>query len=373
VRVHAAERRSEQGIDDRADGPADTTGFYGLQSRDELRRTAVGARVDWRGPGTVLTVGAELERQRLDQRSLSQSEFGDTPDSLFPRRRSDALFVQLLAGLDRPLTVQAGARLDESGQYGRFVTVRAAAVYRADAATRLRAAIGTGFKEPTLFETFARGFVVGNPALQPERTRSVELGLEHAIGRVTLAATYFDQQFRDLVEFTFAPAPPDTVNFFNISGAAADGVELEARAPLGRVAATLRYTYLDTRVTDAGFDTSPDAAFAPGQRLLRRPADQAMLRLDATPTRRVDAYAALRYTGTRHDLDFAAFPFRRVVLGAAATVDAGAELRWPVAGGSTVRLTARVENLFDHRSRETANFPARGRVILLGGRVAIGG
>src|SRR6185436_17123842 len=145
----------------------------------------------------------------IDGTSESQSQFGPFADPpLNERRRNDAVYVQTLAGLAGPLTFQAGARFDNNGQHGRHGTVRTGVVYRVDAATRVRAAFGTGFKEPTFFENFARGFVFGNPDLRPEQTRSWEAGLEHRLGRVTLGVTYFDQQFRDLIEFTFTPAPP---------------------------------------------------------------------------------------------------------------------------------------------------------------------
>jgi len=52
-------------------------------------------------------------------------------------------------------------------------------VYRLEQA-RLRVSVGRGFKEPTFFENFARGFVVGNPHLKPERSLSWEVGVERA-------------------------------------------------------------------------------------------------------------------------------------------------------------------------------------------------
>jgi vitamin B12 transporter len=371
VRFSYGVKGSEQGIDDRADGPADTLGFYGFQGLDRVRRSTLGARADWRWLRSMVTFGAELERQRLDGQSASQSEFGAFSDPpLQPRRRNDALYVQALTGLDGPLTLQAGARWDENGQHGRFVTVRAGAVYRLDADSRLRAALGTGFKEPTLFENFARGFVRGNPNLAPERTRSWEVGLERRVGRAALSVTYFAQVFRDLVEFTFSPAPPDTVNYFNVTGAVAGGVEAELRADVGRGwAATLRYTYLDTRVTDPGFETGPDAAFAPGRRLIRRPTDQAGLRLHGPLGARGAVTLGARYTGNRDDLDFTAFPAARVTLAAATHIDIG--VRYDIAAGPGLgfTLTARVENLLGDDAREIANLPARGRVVLIGATV----
>ena len=371
VRFSYGVKHAVQGLDDRADYAGDTLGFYGFQSEDTLRRATLGARVDWRVGRSTVTFGADLERQSLDGRSLSQSEFGESPDSLHPRRSNDALYVQVLTGRDGPLTFQAGARLDQNEQFGRFVTLRAGGVYRLSPDSRLRASAGSGFKEPTFFENFATGFVLGNPDLLPEQTRSWEVGLDHRFGRVTLDVAYFDQAFQDLIEFTFSPPPPDTVNYFNIIGASADGVEAELRAELGRGwLATLRYTYLDTRVTNPGSNTSPDGAFAPGKPLLRRAANQLGAQLAAPLSTRGTARLGVRWSGPRDDQDFVSFT--RVTLPAATWVDVSAEYAVPLATGIALAATLRVENLFDDQTREVANFPPRGRVVLIGGQVRAG-
>src|SRR5688572_32381933 len=44
--------------------------------------------------------------------------------------------------------------------------------------TRVRATAGTAFREPTFAENYSVGFFPGNPDLQPERTRSVDGGID---------------------------------------------------------------------------------------------------------------------------------------------------------------------------------------------------
>jgi outer membrane cobalamin receptor len=163
------------------------------------------------------------------------------------------------------------------------------------------------------------------------------------------------------------------VNYFNVTGAAADGVEAELRADLGRGWITsFSYTYLDTRVTDPGFETGPDAAFAPGQRLIRRPTHRAAAQLHVPVSNRGRGTVAVRYTGDRDDLDFTTFPAARVTLRAAARVDVGGEYDVPVGSGSALAATIRVENLLADDARDAVNFAARGRVLLLGARVRVG-
>src|SRR2546428_12160847 len=108
----------------------------------------------------------------------------------------------------------------------------------------------TLFPYTTLFRS---GFVTGNPDLAPERSRSWEIGIE----RGGIALTYFNQRFRDLIEYNPAP-PAGQPNYFNVDGAVAAGVEAEASAAFSRsFTGALRYTYLHTRVVEAGSPADP--------------------------------------------------------------------------------------------------------------------
>jgi outer membrane cobalamin receptor len=159
-----------------------------------------------------------------------------------------------------------------------------------------------------------------------------------------------------------------------VTGASADGVETVLRADLGAGwTVGLTYTYLDSRVTDPGFATDPDAAFAPGKRLIRRPSHQATLQLHAPLAARGSGNVTVRYTGQRDDLDFTSSPASRVTLRAAVCVDLGAEYDLPLGSPPALTLSLRVENLFNDDARDAANYPARGRVLLLGGGLKLGG
>jgi len=83
---------------------------------------------------------------------------------------------------------------------------------------------------------------------------------------------------------------------------------------------------------------------------------------------------AVTYVGERQDQDFSTFPFPRVTLPPYARVDLAAQLDVlrPRGGAPGLTLSGRVENLLDHAYQEVKNFPARGRTILLGGRVTWG-
>jgi vitamin B12 transporter len=343
-----------------------------FESSDLIQRVGAGLMANWR-PGSagdwIVTAGLDYERARQRGRSLSEGSFGTFPDSINVRRENRAGYLQILAGLQRRVSITVGVRGERNSQFGDHATYRAGVAYRPREATRLRVSAGTGFKEPTFFENFARGVVTGNAALDPERTFSWEAGLDQSLGRLRVAATFFDQRFRDLIEFTFTPTPPDTVNYFNVAGATARGVELSLDATLTHtITAGARYTYLRTRVLEPGLDPGPDAAFAPGSRLLRRPAHSFAITVRAA-VRRAVVTVDVTHARERDDLDFSRpAGSRRVTLDALTRIHAGVEL----ALLPEVTLLGRIENVLDDRVPEIAGFRSRGRTIMVGGRAGLG-
>ncbi len=376
AKLQLATHMSNLGNDDPQDGPADTLGSYSFESHSTVERRRADLRANWRVlDGAVLTGGAVLEEQRQRGFSASRSQFGASADDTDLKRLTRAYYGQLQADLGPPLAVNAGVRLEDNQTFGTFVTVRGGAVYRAPGSLRLRVAAGTGFKEPTFFENFATGFVRGNPELDPERSASWEVGLEQSFleGRIRLAGTYFSQQFRDLIQFTFSPPSPSDPNWFNVAAANASGIELELSA-VPATGATLEagYTYLRTVVEDAGFDTGPGAAFQQGRPLLRRPAHSGFASLAVDFGGFLRGSLVARYVGKRDDLDFSSFPAERRTMAAYWTADLAVELDASrLTGALQLALTGRVENLFDVEVREAFNFPARGRTVWMGLRLGL--
>lgn len=375
VRGVAALRELRLGSEDRPDSPGEDGSF---ESRDFVRRASGGAFAIWRRAGTTVTAGMDYEDERQTGRSVFTASFGTFPDSIDVLRWNMGYYAQALFTGASPISVTLGARVDDNSQFGAHGTFRAGASYRINAATRVRAMAGTAYKEPTFFENFARGSVRGNPKLDPERSASWEAGFEGAWGdgRVRVALTYFDQRFRDLIEFTFTPAPPETVNYFNVAGASARGIEASAELRLARgVVTTLTYTHLRTRVDNAGFDSSPDGLFVAGQRLVRRPAHSVTPQLAATLGARGHVALTARWVGARDDLDFSRPPGqRRVALRPYARVNLAAQYTLLDHEGArrSVVLTGQAENLFDDHAAEIAGFRPLGRTILVGARVGVG-
>jgi vitamin B12 transporter len=360
---HETNSRYENG----PDSPAETDRFT---SRTWLSRRAADVRGNVHvGAGRVLTVGAVVEDERGRGRSLFQSTFGDAPDSSRNERANRAAYAQVLWGWGDRLALTSGVRVEDNEAFGTFTTYRAGLSYRVSGTTRLRAAMGRAFKEPTFYENFATGFDRGNANLSPERTGSWEAGVEQSLagGRAQVAVTAFTQRFRDLIDYV-SPAPgAQEPNFFNVAAANAAGVELEGSAfPAAGLGLGLTYTYLHTEVTDSGFGGF--GSFANGERLLRRPTHSGSVSADYRLARRGIVGARVIHVGARNDVYATRLPdYTRV--------DASAQLDLVTPNGPQpgVTILLRVENLLDAAYQEVRRYPARRRTILAGVRVGAGG
>jgi len=345
------------------DNPPDSAGDVTFWSRDWVRRATTSALLSWNsGTGTSLAWGIEYEDERQRGTSLFSASYGTFPDSVRVQRNTTGYFTQAVIAAGRA-ALTLGGRLDDNSQFGTHATYRGGLVYRLAAGLRLRASVGTGFKEPTFYENFAHGFVTGNPSLDPERSRSWEAGIE----RGGIAVAYFNQRFRDLIEYNPAP-PAGQPNYFNVDGAVADGIEIEATGAFSRVVSgSLRYTYLHMRVVESGAPGDPDGLFVPGKSLIRRPAHTLAPQIVAAWSNRARVTIGGLWVGKRDDLDFRRpVGQRRVVVQPYTRVNVAAEY-----GLGRVVLTGSAANVFNDQRQELPGFRVMGRVLFLGVRLAV--
>ena len=377
IELAVSSHEGENGTDDTQDGPADTLGFYAFTSLNALQRTRARAQSHVRlGEATVGTVGLEVSNQSLRSFSESQSEFGPSTGRADMERWNRAAFGHVGADLGR-FGVNAGARLEDNERFGGSATWHLGATLTLTPATRLRGTVGTGIKEPTLSEHYSAGFAAGNPDLEPERSRSWEIGAEHELlsGAVTLAASWFAQRFHDLIQYTFSPPEPGGPNYFNVAEANARGFEAEGQATLGAIRLAADATWLDTEVVDAGFASGPGDTFVAGQRLLRRPGHTLGASLTYVLPARGSLPVSTRRIGDRDDRDFSTFPATPVTLAAYTLLSAGGEVTVIEGAGGrpAVTLTVRGENLLDDAHQEAFGFARPGRALYVGARVGLGG
>ena len=341
-----------------------------------LRRTKADVKSHIRlGTTSLATVGVELGRQAQRSFSESQSQFGPSSSQSENQRWNRAAYGHLVTS-SGPISFNAGGRLDNNERFGRSTSWQVAASFSYASSGRVRAAAGRGIKEPTFFENFATGFARGNPELDPERSSSWEIGFEQGIlGRAfSLSATYFDQVFEDLIQYTFSPPDPSDANFGNVARANARGVEWGATVRVGGFTVSVDATWLDTEVVDSGFDEGPEATFVEGEALMRRPRTTLAGAASYQIGDRAVLNASFVRLGDRADRDFSTFPATPVTLHEYSVFDLGAEVTVVEAEGGLpgFALTVRGENLFDASYEEAFGFTAPGRGLYVGGRLTLG-
>ena len=163
------------------------------------------------------------------------------------RRTNTAAFFEIDTSVAGRLTAAGGVRLDRisnvnrGGFFGdRTVTNVAAAGYGALAFgpvsnLTFTAQISRGFRDPTLSDRFyrgpnGRGFITGNPDLEPESSVQADFGVRYTKGRVSAAGYAYVYRINDLVE-RFSPAT-DFFEFRNRGRASIRGFESEVQADL---------------------------------------------------------------------------------------------------------------------------------------------
>ena len=188
-------------------------------------------------------------------------------------------------------------------------------------------------------------------------------------------ATFFDQRFHDLIQYTFTPPTPADPNFFNVAEASSRGLELDVSVEASGFGGGLSRTWLDTEVIDSGFDDGPGGSFVEGEPLLWRPSDRWTVHASGVLGARSNVFGRFTVVGSRSDRDFSTFPATPVDLPQYELLSVGAQIAVIQAGAGVpaLSLTLRADNLLDEDYVEVLGFRAPGRGIYVGASVAIGG
>lgn len=126
-------------------------------------------------------------------------------------------------------SAQLSLRRDDNSQFGNHTTGNAGYGYRFADFWRISASYGTAFKAPTFNQLYFPNF--GDPSLQPEKSRNREAALRYNNGVVHAGLTVFENDIRNLIEFsgpatagcTFGGFCPVNVGRAEITGATLEG------------------------------------------------------------------------------------------------------------------------------------------------------
>ncbi len=264
----------------------------------------------------LLTLGLDWQDEHID------SDTGFLAD----RRHDTGAFAQYQATIDGH-ELAVSARRDDNSQYGQHDTGAVAWGYRFAGDLKLLASYGSAFHAPT-FNDLYYPYGSGNPDLEPETSRSAELGLSRHLGHWSWALNAYQTKIDQLIALDSTYYP------MNISRARIRGVEGQFGVGLAGWQLQAYLTWLQPRNEDGGPND--------GNVLPRRPERTARVDLD----RRFGVYgigATIQAAGRSFDDAANAHP-----LGGYSTTDLRAS--WHFA--DAWQLEARLANVFD-RDYET--------------------
>jgi outer membrane cobalamin receptor len=291
--------------------------------------------------GVHLAVGAQAQFEEgtsTGTQDLTLFGPGIMPIDFALSRDIYAPFFEIQLSLLPGFLVQGGVRVDVPERFDPEVSPRLGVSYTmAVTGTTLRASAGKSFKLPSFFALSRPD--VGNPDLQPEKGRSIEAGVTQVLWekRVTIGATYFYNEFDDLIDFDV-----ETFRLLNRDDVTTEGVEMTMQVqPWSILALTAHLTYVETDIEDR------DA------RLRNRPKWRGGFGIHWRPLAVLDLNLQALFVGDV--LDFSV-PTGERELDAYTRVDLA--VTWRVT--SIWELFLAIDNAFDEDYEEAIGFPAPG-------------
>ena len=314
--------------------------FY---SRFDSRRDSLSWQNDFTlSAGHVFSLGVDGQRDEIN---------GSTPYAR-DNRDSHGLFSQYLGERGRHQW-QVNLRRDEDEQFGRHDSGSLAYGYQLNHALLLSASYGKAYKAPTFNQLYYPGF--GNPQLQPEQSRSAELGLsaEHDWGQWSLHA--YRSEIDNLIATVTRLVNGKRQSMAEgVDRALIHGLEMQLSSQWQAWSWQANYSLIDTQNRSRRLVAGQSLY---GKPLNRRPRQTFNLELDRA-LGRFSLGGSLHAQGASYD-DLA----KQTELAGFVTLDLRGEYRLSPAW----RLQARLSNLLDadYQTVDGFNQPGRGAWLTL--------
>jgi outer membrane cobalamin receptor len=290
-------------------------------------------------------------------------------------RRNHAVYGQELLTYGR-FALQAGARYVHNESFGDRGVPRAALSYLlirggdTFSGTRLRGSYAEGIKEPNFEATFGLPTfnIDPNPNLKPEQNRALEAGLSQSMlrGKYSLDAVYFNNLFRNKIDFATINFSTFEGQFVNLNKALAHGAEVTFGArPVSFLRMQAAYVYTSTQVLQS--PTEIDPLLAAGAPLRRIPKQSGNL-LVSYARRKYGVTLGGTFIGRRTDESFGIIPPITHAAGYA-RFDAGG---W-YAMNRHVTGYVNIENLLNKQYNDVLGYPGLRANFRAGLRFNLGG
>ncbi|MBV2143875.1 TonB-dependent receptor [Falsochrobactrum sp. TDYN1] len=280
----------------------------------------------------ILTGGMEAYREKVNSTVI----YDET------KRDLAAMFGQYSLEYEA-LRFDGGVRYDYNEQFGDVVTYNLGASYEILPDLVLRSSFGTGFRAPTFNELYYPGFA--NPDLQPEKSRSYEVGINwQASADTSLDVAFYQTWLRDAI--ANATGADGLMRPYNIAHAQVRGLE-----------ATLSHRFSERWGAKGSIDLKRPIDEDTDNDLPYRERFKASAEVNFSPIDKLDLtarvlYGGSRYTNAANSIKLESYVTADVI--ALYKIDQQSQLKFSV------------ENIFDKEYETTLGYIAPGRSFNIG-------
>jgi vitamin B12 transporter len=250
-------------------------------------------------------VGADYRNHLSNQSYFSVSTYGPyasptlSDDSVKANQFGayTSLVVKDIAGFN----VELGGRYNNFNKYGNVFTFSFNPSYVIKNSVKLFGNISSGFKAPSLYQVYSEYKPVGGE-LEPEKSLSIEGGIQYYKDNVNLRAVYFSRNITNNIVFINSNTPPYGY-YANADKQKDRGFELEANVDFGRVTLNANYVNLDGKIeTRSG---AKDTSFF---NLYRRPRQTINLNVGIAVCKNWNMNIAVQSVGKRFEAVYNSAP-----------------------------------------------------------------
>jgi len=285
------------------DGTFGKTEFEGIFNHSEIF-----FNYNWSKKIQMLTGMSNQQSKMLDETSLEKD----------PAIVLTSAYTSLF-GYFGNFSIEAGGRYNHHTKFGNNITYSINPSYRFESGLKVFANLATGFKAPSLYQLY--GQFGANPDLQPERSESVEGGVQwvSVSQKMEWRAVAFNRKIKDVILYVF---PTN----FNLNKQNDYGIEIESSVSLSsKVKMRAFYAWVTGKVTTPG--PTGDTSY---NNLIRRPAHSAGVNIGYTVNKRLFTSVNLNAYGERNDLyfDLNTFTTQSATLNAYVLLDVYGEYRF---------------------------------------------
>lgn len=291
-----------------------------------------------------LTLGIERKEETAKSDYYSESAWGPY-DSPWDEQsaHTTGYYLQDQIRLWDAWFTTLGVRLDDHSSFGTKATYRLTSAYTVKQTnTTVKGSYGTAFKAPSLYQLYSPDY--GDKLLNPEKSTGWDLGVEQSLlgGKLTMGATYFHNDFNDLINFDST-----LFKYNNIARATTHGVELTASVrPIDELTLRAGYTYTRTEDKETGLE------------LLLRPKNKISIDGNYRFLKNANLNLGIIYVGTRFNTVYDPITYAAARVKMSEYLVANLAVSYDIC--KNFQIFGRVDNLFDRNYEEITGYGTAG-------------